>query len=130
MFVITSSDRLGHFLWQIYEDQNNDYHSRFLEFFREIDNIIGDICERLTDNDTFIILSDHGMERINQNVNLNRFLEEEKFLHLSDNLKNYNRIKNTTKAFILDPGRVYLNSIDKYPNGLNKKHEEKKNKKE
>ncbi len=125
MFVITSSDRLGHFLWQIYEDQNNNYHSRFLEFFREVDQIIGDIYGKLSDGDNLIILSDHGMERINQNVNLNRFLEEEKFLQLSDNLKNYNRIKNTTKAFILDPGRVYLNSAGKYPKGLIKKHEEK-----
>ena len=124
MFVITSSDRLAHFLWDIYENKNNKCHSKFLDFFRKVDEIIGDLNDRLIEDDTFIIISDHGMEGIKQNVNLNTFLEEEGYLKLSDNLKNYNRIKKSTKAFILDPGRIYLNRKEYYPNGTISKQEE------
>jgi len=115
--VITGSDRIGHFLWHIYEDDTNQYHHRFLEFFREIDNIIGDINNRLKEDDKFIILSDHGMEQIKQNVNLNTYLEREGYLRLSENLKKYNRIIKASKAFVLEPGRVYLNKKGKFPNG-------------
>jgi len=62
MIVITGSDRIGHFLWDVYEDNKNQHHQRFLNYFKEIDNIIGDIVKRLNENDTLIILSDHGME--------------------------------------------------------------------
>jgi len=125
MPVITGSDRIGHFLWHAYEDSKNEYHQRFLEYFQEIDNIIGEILSKMKENDTFIILSDHGMEQITQNVNLNTYLQEEKFLHLSETLKNYNRITKESKAFILDPGRVYLNKKGKYPNGTVTKDKEK-----
>ncbi|MFX1238058.1 MAG: alkaline phosphatase family protein [Promethearchaeota archaeon] len=125
MAVITGSDRIGHFLWHTYEDKTNQYHDRFLSFFKEIDNIIGDINHKLKEDDIFIILSDHGMEQINLNVNLNTLLEQEKFLNLSENLKNYNRVTKTTKAFILDPGRVYLNKVGKYPNGSVREDDEK-----
>ncbi|MFX1392097.1 MAG: alkaline phosphatase family protein [Promethearchaeota archaeon] len=123
--VITGTDRLGHFLWHIYEDNKNKYHNTFIEYFQKIDNIIGDIRYKLKEDDTFLILSDHGMEQIKQNVYLNTYLEQNKYLNLSDNFKKYNRITKKSKAFILDPGRVYLNRAGRYPNGIVRKEDEK-----
>jgi len=125
MVVITGSDRIGHFLWQTYEDNTNQYHGKFLDFFKEIDKIIGDLNSKLKPDDTFIILSDHGMERNKQNVNLNSYLVKEGFIKLSDNLKRYNRIQEGSKAFALDPGRIYLNKKSLYPNGTVEKYDEK-----
>lgn len=125
MPVITGTDRFGHFLWHIYENKSNEYHHRIIQYFKKIDNIIGELYKKLNENDTFIILSDHGMERINKSVNLNTFLHKEGYLDLSDDFKRYNRITKKTKAFILDPGRVYLNKKNKYPNGSVLKNEEK-----
>ncbi|MFX0186847.1 MAG: alkaline phosphatase family protein [Candidatus Hodarchaeota archaeon] len=123
--VITGSDRINHFLWHVYEDDTNQYHYRFIEYFHEIDDIIGNIKSKLKEEDTFIILSDHGMERITQNVNLNTYLENQGYLSLSENFKKYNRITNGSKAFVLDPGRVYLNKKNRYPNGTVRKENEK-----
>jgi len=125
MPVITGSDRIGHFLWGIYEDEKNQYHSRFLDYFREIDRNIGEFTSKLKDDDTLIILSDHGMEKIEQNVNLNTYLEDNGYLFLSDKLKRYNRIKEGSKAFALEPGRLYINKKGKYPNGTVLKSDEK-----
>lgn len=127
MFVITGSDRLGHFLWNAYENKNHEYHEKFLDFFRKVDEITGDINKKLTENDTFTILSDHGMELSEINVNINQFLVDQKFLVKgSDPNKRYNNIKKGTKAFALDPGRIYLNKKNKYPNGSVEKNQEKK----
>ena len=124
MVVITSTDRFGHFLWNTYNDTSNAYHEVCLDFFRNVDDFIGDIYNRLEKNDTFIILSDHGMEQININVNLNTYLAQEGYLTLNNSLKKYNQITKKSKAFILDPGRIYLNKIDRYPNGSVIKSEE------
>jgi len=125
MVVITSTDRFGHFLWNTYADSENKWHLRALQFFQKIDDFIGDIKDKLKENDNFLILSDHGMEETKQNMNLNTYLEQEGFLKLSDKHKNYNRIAKGTKAFVLDPGRVYLNKKGRYPNGSVSKLEEK-----
>ncbi|MFX1348606.1 MAG: alkaline phosphatase family protein [Promethearchaeota archaeon] len=125
MIVITSTDRFGHFLWNTYADSENKWHSRALQFFHKIDDFIGDIRDKLKESDNFIILSDHGMEETKQNMNLNTYLEQEGFLKLSEKYKNYNRIMKGTKAFVLDPGRVYLNKKALYPNGSVSKLEER-----
>ena len=117
MPVITGSDRIGHFFWHMYEDRNHPYHSKFLEYFKKVDELIGKILKNLNEDINFIILSDHGMEGIDLNVNLNTFLQNEKYLFLSEKNKRYNKIMKGSKAFILDPGRVYLNKKGKYPNG-------------
>ncbi len=126
MLVFTGTDRLEHFLWDAYEEKDHDYRDKFLEFFERIDEVIGEIDERIDDEDRVIMLSDHGMERVKYNVNLNAYLEEKGYLSLSDdeNKKKYNKIESGTKAFALEHGRIYLNKEAKYPKGSVKEDEE------
>ena len=127
MLVFTGSDRLEHFLWHAYEDENHEYHDKFLQYFREVDFAIGEIVSRINEEDQLIMLSDHGMEAIKRNVNVNSYLAEEGFLVLVDKPKpseRYKNIRDGTKAFALDPARIYLNRGGKYPNGSVKPNEE------
>ncbi len=117
MFVFTGSDRIGHFLWSAYEDKNHKFHNDFLNYFRRVDEVIGEIADRGGKDVPIIIISDHGMERLKENVNLNCFLEQTGFLKLNKSLKGYNQIDAETKVFALDPGRIYLHRKDKYPRG-------------
>lgn len=127
MIVLTGTDRLGHFLWDAYENKNHEFHTEFLEFFEHIDEVIGSIDSKLKENDSLIILSDHGMESIETNLHTNAYLANEGYLVLGDNpKKGYNNIKNGTKAFALEPGRIYLNKAGKYPRGCVKGRDEDK----
>ena len=118
MIVFTGSDRLEHFLWHAYKDETHEYHHKFLEFFQRIDGCIETIDGQLQKGDSLIMVSDHGMEGVECNMNVNCFLEEETFLIRGKNPKvGYNNIKEGTKAFALDPGRVYINKKGKYPLG-------------
>jgi len=123
MFVITGSDRLEHFLWNAYIDEENKWHKKFLEFFKVVDFVIGEISSKMNENDSLIILSDHGMELKKFNVNLNTILEMEGFLYLGDRGRNFNSIEYGTKAFALDPGRIYVNLYGRYPRGSVKNSE-------
>lgn len=127
MLVFTGSDRLEHFLWSAYEDKTHEHHLQFLEFFKRIDGAIGEINDRLGEGDSLVILSDHGMEGIRTDVNVNTNLVQEGFLLLEDSPnKKYNCVKEGTKAFALDPGRIYLNKKGKYPRGCVQENEERK----
>ncbi|MFW6064689.1 MAG: alkaline phosphatase family protein [Candidatus Natronoplasma sp.] len=118
MLVFTGSDRLEHFLFDAYLEEDHEYHERFIEYFEEVDRIIGEIVEKMDEEDELIMLSDHGMELIKQNVNLNKVLEDNGLLKTGDEpSERYRNIKEGTKAFVLDPGRVYLNRKGKYPRG-------------
>ncbi|PIN99981.1 hypothetical protein COT72_04055 [archaeon CG10_big_fil_rev_8_21_14_0_10_43_11] len=118
MYVVTGSDRLGHFLWEAYHNAEHKHHQDFLNFFKKVDEQIGDVVSRMHEDDKLLMLSDHGMEQVKTNVFVNAFLREKGFLNADYDLRaGYNNIKEGTKAFCLDPGRIYLNRKGKYPKG-------------
>ncbi|RLF39569.1 MAG: hypothetical protein DRN00_01560 [Thermoplasmata archaeon] len=123
MFVITGTDRLGHFLWSAYEDKGHEWHEAFLSFFEEVDAVIGRLVDVLSDKDGLIMLSDHGMERAEVEVNLNAYLIKGGYLRLGGGGRGYNSIRAETKAFALEPSRIYLNLEGRYPRGTVKASE-------
>ena len=123
MLVFTGTDRLMHFLWDAYEDKEHRYHNLFIEHFKKIDRAIGEINDRLGKDDLIIVHSDHGFERLDKDVYINHVLREEGFLQFKDNQEiTLNKICHGTKAFALDPARIYLNIKGKYPNGTVEQH--------
>lgn len=118
MLVFTGTDRLMHFLWSAYDDKNHKYHNAFLGHFRKIDEAIGQINESISENEALILLSDHGFEGLDKDIYINRFLIQHGFLTLAQGSEpNLANIDYATKAFALDPARIYINLKDKYPKG-------------
>jgi predicted AlkP superfamily phosphohydrolase/phosphomutase len=122
-FVITGTDRLHHFLWNAYEDTTHTYHLAFLDYYRQVDRIIEKIFtsyRKMTGSEEGLyILSDHGFCGIEQEVYLNAWLEREGYLKFATpspaGLENIAAPE--TKAFALDPNRIYLNLRKKFPSG-------------
>jgi len=118
MLVFTATDRLMHFLWNAYEDAGHKYHNIFLEHFGKIDRTIGEVAGKISDEDLLIIHSDHGFERLDHDVYINYLLMQEGFLQLKDTQNiALDNIDHRTKAFALDPARIYLNQKGMYPCG-------------
>lgn len=118
MLVFTGTDRLMHFLYSAYDDPDDAHHGFFLDHFRKIDQAIGEIVGKLTDNDLLIMLSDHGFERLDADIYVNALLAREGFLSFKPNSDPApTSIDTPTKAFALDPARIYLNRKGKYPAG-------------
>jgi len=117
MLVFTGTDRLAHFLWEAYEDESHKYHSAFLDHLQQIDKVIGEIASRIDDSDSMILLSDHGFERLEQDVYVNFLLKQKGFIKLQGNSRNLKDIDQETRAFALDPARIYINMEGKYPHG-------------
>jgi predicted AlkP superfamily phosphohydrolase/phosphomutase len=118
MLVFTGTDRLMHFLWDAYEDEGHKYHSFFLEYFRKIDRAIGEILDRASIDDLIVIHSDHGFEKLEKDIYISYFLVENGFLQFKkDQEAALDNICYGTKAFVLDPARIYLNYKGRYPCG-------------
>lgn len=118
MLVFTGTDRLMHFLWNAYEDENHLHHNYFIEHFRKIDAVVGEILDKITDADNLIMLSDHGFGRLEKDVYINYLLQNEGFLSFAPNAKaGLTTMDSATRAFALDPARIYINQKGKYPAG-------------
>ncbi|MBN2264740.1 MAG: alkaline phosphatase family protein [Candidatus Aminicenantes bacterium] len=122
-FVVTGTDRLHHFLWPAYENPAHPAHQAFLDFYRHIDRLVGKIAasyHKLTNSYAgFYILSDHGFTATKREVYLNAWLEKNKYLRfLKDEPESLEDIHGRSRAFALDPNRIYINLKHKFPKGF------------
>ncbi|MCS6884256.1 MAG: alkaline phosphatase family protein [Acidobacteriota bacterium] len=116
--TVTETDRLHHFMWDAAVDPNHKYHDAFKEFYRRVDKLLGEVYERLDTSTTFMMCSDHGFTKIEQQVYLNYWLKSNGYLSFtSDTPKSIEEIGSNSRAFALDPTRIYINLKGKYPQG-------------
>jgi predicted AlkP superfamily phosphohydrolase/phosphomutase len=121
-FVVTGTDRLMHFLWNAYEEEEHPYHNKFLDYYRKIDRVISHIVESFQQLSGGIeglyLLSDHGFTGIQQEVYLNVWLEEQGYLRFdSSPPESLGEISPASRVFAMDPNRIYLNMKGRFPKG-------------
>ena len=64
------------------------------------------------------MLSDHGFEKLQKDVYVNHLLQSEGFLSFGPTEeRKLASIASPTKAFALDPARIFINQKGKYPSG-------------
>jgi predicted AlkP superfamily phosphohydrolase/phosphomutase len=123
--VVTGTDRLHHYLWDALDDESHPCHEAFLDYYRNVDAFLGRLhskFRKLTGagetTPGFYILSDHGFTGIKSEFYLGAWLKEQGFLKLEkDDADSLEAIAEGTRAFVLDPSRIHLNMVDKYPKG-------------
>ncbi len=118
MFHFMETDRMMHFMIDQFEKGEEPWAGRFREFFGRIDQLIGDIEMRITGEDELMILSDHGFCPLKYEVYPNRVLYEEGLLKFKSwPPKSIMDIDEGSRAFVMDPARIYVNVKGRYPMG-------------
>ncbi|MDD3825363.1 MAG: alkaline phosphatase family protein [Anaerolineae bacterium] len=109
---VMETDRLHHFLWQQMEEGHATYAPAFYDFYRRIDDMLGELAGRLDENTTLVWMADHGFCTIKKEVYVNRWLMDNGWLHLRnvppDRKKGLDEIDPRSVAYSLDPGRVFI----------------------
>ncbi len=117
--IVTGTDRLHHFFWDAYEEEDSPFHEAFINYYRAIDAMAGRLYDALNGEASFLALSDHGFCRLRRDLYINRWLEENGYLcfpgEKRDSIADADPAK--TRAFCMDPGRIYINVKRKYPGG-------------
>lgn len=118
--VFTGTDRLHHFLWRHYAEGDPVYASEFLRFYQRLDQIIGELLAEMPEETPLFMLSDHGFCTLKKQVYLNHYLHREGLLEFTTQeprtIADIDPAK--TRAYCLDPGRIYLNLREREPSGV------------
>jgi len=80
--VLPESDFVQHVMWHAwdpghpYHDQGRDHRGLFLDIWRRIDGHVAQVMERVSDQDTVFMVSDHGAGPFHKIFKINRWLEK------------------------------------------------------
>jgi predicted AlkP superfamily phosphohydrolase/phosphomutase len=90
--LFTATDIVQHCFWSYMDPIHplyNDYDAKkfgdtIKEIYRHIDEVLGEIQAKLTEDTTLIVMSDHGAGPLRSVVHLNKWLEENGWLTFSN----------------------------------------------
>jgi len=116
--IITGTDRLQHFQWHAAENEADPDHARAMAFYAKADAVVGRLLERLGEQDLCLLMSDHGFCGIKSEVYVNRHLVNAGYLSWEkDPPDSFADIAAGSRAFALDPSRIYIHRKGRYPKG-------------
>jgi predicted AlkP superfamily phosphohydrolase/phosphomutase len=135
-----SVDIIQHMFWRYTDPQHplydkdaaEEYKQEIEAWYKRMDDVLGDVLEKLGPQDTLIVLSDHGFGAFRRTVHLNNWLAEKGYLVRKDsgaasgqtllNGIDWSR----TKAYALGFGGIYINQKDRESQGVVEPGEETK----
>jgi predicted AlkP superfamily phosphohydrolase/phosphomutase len=130
--VIMGSDRMNHNFWKYFDKEHRryEYDPKFekslKEYYMFLDKRLGELIELLDEDTTIIILSDHGIKRMDTRVNLSDWLVKEGYMVLKEPIKEKCKFDmdfvdwNKTKVFARGAwdGQVFINLKGREQNGI------------
>ncbi|HLH32677.1 MAG TPA: alkaline phosphatase family protein [Terriglobia bacterium] len=115
---IMETDRMNHFFWSHMEENDPRYAKAVLDFYRRVDQIVGEVAESIGSEAQLILLSDHGFCSIDKEIYLNYYLAEAGLLKLrTSQPRSISDMHPDSMAYSLIPGRVFINLKGREPNG-------------
>jgi len=117
--VITGTDRLHHFFFDAAEDPDHPFHADFMNYYSLVDSFFAKFLRQTGADTRLIVLSDHGFTRLKTQVYINRILRNLGYLSfIRREPQSLEEMHAQSKAFALDPNRIYLNSRDRFRDGV------------
>ncbi len=123
VIVFTELDRLSHFLYEAMIDKSHVLHWGCMQILRDLDSAAGHILERfsgLPDPKRLLVVADHGFCRLEREVDINTFLRAEGFQTMKtrpENELDLGCLDSSSRAFALDPGRIYIHDQERFGRG-------------
>jgi predicted AlkP superfamily phosphohydrolase/phosphomutase len=122
-FYFSSLDLNSHMLWRLIDREHpgydatlaSQYGSALLEFYQQMDQVLGKILPKLDEHTTLLVLSDHGFAPYRRSFNLNTWLLNNDYITLKSNANpdNNEPLANVdwskTRAYGLGLNGLYLN---------------------
>jgi len=90
MFVEMGIDRIQHGFWRYMDknhrlyERNSPYEEAIRQYYRYVDERIGELIELVPQGTHIIVASDHGAKKIDGGVCINEWLEKEGYLRFKD----------------------------------------------
>ena len=138
--MIMGSDRVNHNFWKYFDkehrryEHNPKFEKALKDYYIFLDKKLGELIELLDDDTAIIILSDHGIKRMDTRVNLSDWLIKEGYLVLKEPINKETKFDMDmidwikTKVFARGAwdGQIFINLIGREELGIVDKEEYKK----
>lgn len=135
--VIGMTDRMNHMFWKYVDKTHRKYDpkSKYLDtlkdFYKFVDNKIGELISLLDKDTRIVILSDHGIMKLNTRVNMADWLIKEDYMVLKEPITektpfNFSMVDwSKTKAFVIGAyeAQISLNLKGREPDGVVERYE-------
>lgn len=132
MFVDMGPDRFHHGFWKYFDPshnkykKNNQYESAMKDYYKFIDKKIKSIIEKLDNDTTLYIVSDHGAKKIDGCFCINEWLIKKGYLTLKKYPKKITKLSpdmiNWGKTYAWGEGgyygRIFFNVNNREPKGI------------
>ncbi len=115
--VLGETDKMNHNFWRYCDPQHRKYepNSKFKnilkEYYKFIDRKLGKLIALLPKDTLIIVLSDHGINRMHNRVNLSDWLIKEGYLVLKEELKINKPCKLETYMIDWTKTKVFINGV-------------------
>ena len=133
-----SPDIIQHMFWRYIDPQHplydaqapRQYKECIENWYKRMDDILGEVMQSLNEGDSLIVLSDHGFDSFRRAVHLNSWLRQNGFLQLKDaDAKNGAELLrdidwSKTKAYAISFGAIYINQLGREKYGIVKPGQE------
>lgn len=124
--VITGTDRLHHYLWDSVVNESHPRHIDSMAYYARVEEFIRFAYEKFfkdisidREGEGFYLLSDHGFCGVEKEVYINSLLRKWGYLSFGSKCpESLEEISDDTKAFALEPSRIYLNKKKRFPRGI------------
>jgi predicted AlkP superfamily phosphohydrolase/phosphomutase len=129
--VFETTDSIQHMFWRYLDkahpalqSANAEMSSEVIdELYRKMDEMVGRVWEKLDSKSVLMVMSDHGFKSFRRGVNLNSWLYHNGYLALKEGqIESGEWFKdvdwNSTKAYALGLGGLYLNQKEREERGL------------
>ena len=119
--VFDTTDRIQHMFWRYIDQGHPAMRGRspevdeevIQELYRRMDLLIGEVVEKIGEDDLLIVVSDHGFKPFRRGVNINSWLYLNGYLSLKQGKESREWFKDVdwekTRAYSLGLGCLYLN---------------------
>jgi predicted AlkP superfamily phosphohydrolase/phosphomutase len=144
MFVEIGLDRIHHGFWKYFDSQHhlyekgNPYEDSILNYYKLLDQKVGEVLELLDDQTIVLVVSDHGAKRMKGALCINEWMMDEGYLTVRnrpDEVMSFDKLDvdwSKTKAWGWGGyyARVFLNVKGREKNGIIdlENYEEERNK--
>ena len=88
MMVYMGPDRIQHAFWKFHDPQhrkfepNNPFQSAILDYYKHLDEQLGELANLAGDDAALMVVSDHGAKRMEGSFNINDWLVQQGLLRL------------------------------------------------
>lgn len=134
MFVNMGTDRIHHGFWRYHDpthrlyEPNNRYQHAIRDYYKQVDTHIAELLGVLDDNVSVLVVSDHGVTRMDGGICINEWLWRQGWLVFKTpppegQITKFEALEvdwSRTRAWSTGGyyGRIFLNVQDREPNGV------------